>query len=195
MIKKKVKVKWSCYRPGVAQRVGRGIVLLFHDRGTLRPHFTPGKDEVTILQEAGWAPGPVWTGGKSRPHRDSISNCTARSQSLYWMSYRCSKLVLHKYSGVLPYTTVECLLDGVSGTVIATGDSRHAVRLQLATSVENVIKVSFFVTGVPEPYLKYSWASFRKILVCQLRIVLTLDIWLEAVRFRWNATRQRGRIG
>jgi len=27
------------------------------------PHFTPGKDPVTILQEAGWAPGPVWTGG------------------------------------------------------------------------------------------------------------------------------------
>ena len=36
------------------------------------PHFTPGKDPVSILQEAGWAPGPVWTGGKSRPHRGSI---------------------------------------------------------------------------------------------------------------------------
>jgi len=30
----KVKVKWSRYRPGVAQSVGRGIALLFHDRGT-----------------------------------------------------------------------------------------------------------------------------------------------------------------
>ena len=30
----------------------------------------PGKDPVPIVQEAGWAPGPVWTGGKSRPHRD-----------------------------------------------------------------------------------------------------------------------------
>ena len=39
---------------------------------TPRPHFTPGKDPVPILQEAGWAPGPAWTGGKSRPHRDSI---------------------------------------------------------------------------------------------------------------------------
>ena len=37
---------------------------------TSRPHFIPGKDPVPILQEAGWAPGPVWTGGKSRPHRD-----------------------------------------------------------------------------------------------------------------------------
>ena len=37
---------------------------------TPRLHFTPGKDPVPILQEAGWAAGPVWTGGKSRPHRD-----------------------------------------------------------------------------------------------------------------------------
>ena len=39
----------------------------------------PGKDTVLILQEAGWAPGPVWTGGKSRPHWDSIPDRPARS--------------------------------------------------------------------------------------------------------------------
>jgi len=49
---------------------------------TPRLHFTPGKDPVPILQEAEWAPGPVWTGGKSRPHRDSIPDGPARSQSL-----------------------------------------------------------------------------------------------------------------
>ena len=27
----------------------------------------PGKDPVPIVQEAGWAPGPVWMDGKSRP--------------------------------------------------------------------------------------------------------------------------------
>ena len=89
-------VKWSCYRPSVAQRVGRGTALLFHDRGTRRgwvvsstprPHFNPRKDLVPILQEAGWAPGPVWTGGKSRPHRDSIPDRPARSKSLYRLSY------------------------------------------------------------------------------------------------------------
>jgi len=76
--------------------VGTGIALLFHDRGTRRgwvvrstprPHFNPGKDPVPIVQEAGWAPGPVWTGGKSRPHRDSIPVRPARSQSLYRLSY------------------------------------------------------------------------------------------------------------
>jgi len=81
-------IKWSHYRPGVAQRVGTGIALLFHDCGTRRgwvvsstprPHFTPGKDPVPIAHEAGWTQGPVWTGGKSRPHRDSIPNHPALS--------------------------------------------------------------------------------------------------------------------
>ena len=72
----------------MAQRVGRGIALLLHDRGTGRgwvvssmpwPHFTPMKDPVPILEEAGWAPEPVWTGGKSRPHLDSIPDRPARS--------------------------------------------------------------------------------------------------------------------
>ena len=40
---------------------------------------SPGKDPVPILLEAGWAPGPVWTGGESRPHRDAISDRPARS--------------------------------------------------------------------------------------------------------------------
>jgi len=92
----KVKVKWSRYRPDVAHRMGRGIALLFHDRGTRRrwmvsstprPHFTPGKEPVNISQETGWAPGPVSTGGKSRPHLDSIPYRPARSQSLYRLSY------------------------------------------------------------------------------------------------------------
>ena len=45
------------------------------------PDFAPGKDSVPIVQEAGWAPGPVWTGGKSRPHRDSILDRPARSSA------------------------------------------------------------------------------------------------------------------
>ena len=31
-----IKLNQSRYRPGVAQTVGRGIALLFHDRGTRR---------------------------------------------------------------------------------------------------------------------------------------------------------------
>ena len=102
----RVEVKWSRYRPDVTQRVGRGVALLFHNRGTRRgrvvsstprPHFTPGKDPVPILQEAGCSPGPVWTGGKSRPHRDSIPDRPACSQSLYRLSYPAHTIVLEWY--------------------------------------------------------------------------------------------------
>jgi len=103
---KKIKLKWSRYRPGVAQRVGRRIALLFHDRGTRRgwvvsstprPHFTPGKDPVPILQETGWAQGPVWMGGKSHPHRDSIPDRPALSQSLYRLNYPVRHIYVHKW--------------------------------------------------------------------------------------------------
>ena len=98
LLTSKKKLQCSRYRPDVAQRVERGIALLFRDRGTRRggggvlsstprPHFTPGKDPVSILQEAEWAPGPVWTGGKSRPHQNSIPDRPARSQSLFRLSY------------------------------------------------------------------------------------------------------------
>jgi hypothetical protein len=55
----------------VAQRVVRGIALLFHDHGTRRVSVTPqplstsGKDPVPTVQEAGWAPGPIWTGAEN----------------------------------------------------------------------------------------------------------------------------------
>jgi len=41
---------------------------------TPRPgRFIPGKDPVPIVQEAGWASGPIWKGAENlAPHRDSI---------------------------------------------------------------------------------------------------------------------------
>jgi len=80
-----------------AHRGSRGIAILFHDHSTRRwwgvsvtprPLFTPGKDPVPIVQEAGWAPGPVWTGvinlaptGIQSPDRPACS------QSLYRLCY------------------------------------------------------------------------------------------------------------
>jgi hypothetical protein len=54
---------------------------------TPQPHFTPGKDPVPIVQEAGWAPEPVWTGGKSRPAGIRSPDRSVCSQSLYRLSY------------------------------------------------------------------------------------------------------------
>jgi len=48
----------------------------------------PGKDPVPIVQEAGWAPGPVWTGAENLVHTVIRSpDCPARSQSLYRLNY------------------------------------------------------------------------------------------------------------
>jgi len=41
---------------------------------------TTRKDLVPILQEAWWAPGSVWKGGKSRPHWDSGPDHPVRTQ-------------------------------------------------------------------------------------------------------------------
>jgi len=67
------------HRPGVTQRVGRVIALFFHDRGTRKGGtLPPVKDPVPIVQEAGWVPGSVWTGGIYRRHRDSIPGSPTR---------------------------------------------------------------------------------------------------------------------
>jgi len=54
-----------------------------------RPLFTPGNDPVPIVQEVGWAPGPVWTGAENLARTGiRYPDRPARSQSLYRLSYR-----------------------------------------------------------------------------------------------------------
>jgi len=75
-----------------AHRGSRVIALLFLDHDTSRgrgvsvtprPLFTPGKDQVPIIQESGWAPETVWTDAENlastgirspdRPARSSVA--------------------------------------------------------------------------------------------------------------------------
>jgi hypothetical protein len=67
---KKNYVGFTLSQATTAHRESRGIALLYFNLGTrsglgvsvtLRPHLTPGKEPVPIIQEAGWASGPVWT--------------------------------------------------------------------------------------------------------------------------------------
>jgi hypothetical protein len=94
-VKVKVTVTVPHNRPEGLER-DRGIALLFLDLGARRGgwsvtrpgRFTPGKDPVPIVQEAGWAPGPVWTCAKNLPSpRIRYPDRPARSQSLYRLSY------------------------------------------------------------------------------------------------------------
>jgi hypothetical protein len=57
-------------------------------RNTPQPHIIPWKDPVPIVQEAGWAPWPVWTGVENL----ATSGFDPRTvqpiaQSLYQLSY------------------------------------------------------------------------------------------------------------
>ena len=79
-----VKVKWSRYRPGVAQRVGRGIALFFHDRGTRRrwvvsstprPHFTPRKTRFPLYRRLG---GPQGRSGRA----ENLASTGIRSRTV-----------------------------------------------------------------------------------------------------------------
>jgi len=55
-IKKNLKVKVIRYRPGVTQRVGRGIAVLFHDRGTRRGEWSAARPGRTLPQGKTWYP-------------------------------------------------------------------------------------------------------------------------------------------
>jgi hypothetical protein len=59
------KVKWSRYRPGVAQRVGRVIALLFHDRGTRKG--VSGQQHAPAALYPRERPGTHFTGGLVDP--------------------------------------------------------------------------------------------------------------------------------
>jgi hypothetical protein len=83
-------------RPPRAYRGSRDIAVPILDLGARRgwggqyhapATFTPGKDPVHTVQQAGWAPGPVWTCAKIlTPTGIRSPDRPARSQ-LLWVVY------------------------------------------------------------------------------------------------------------
>ena len=54
----------------------------------LTPAALPPKNPVPIIQEAGWAPGPVWRGAENlAPTGIRFPDRPARSESLYRLCY------------------------------------------------------------------------------------------------------------
>ena len=97
--------------------MGRGIALLFlgprHSRWG-QPHVLaasiPGKEPLPILQDNGWAPGPVWTSGKSRPNWDSIPDRPARSSVAIPLSYPRNRCYSGKKAINITYSECICSL-------------------------------------------------------------------------------------
>jgi len=64
---------------------------------TPRPHLTPWKDPVPIVQEAGWASGPVWMGAENlAPTGIRSEDRPARRQSLYRLALWCTYVISTK---------------------------------------------------------------------------------------------------
>jgi len=64
--------------------------------------FTPGNDPVFTVQEAGWSPGPVWTGaGNPALIGFRSPQSPTRSESLHRLSYPGRLLVGPKFGATL----------------------------------------------------------------------------------------------
>ena len=77
--------------------------------------FSPGKDPVPIVQEAGWVPGPFWTGAENLATTGIRSpDRPARSESLYQLSYP------------VPYnqTQLACAEDDIDGDPNTAAETR-----------------------------------------------------------------------
>jgi hypothetical protein len=127
MAQLKVKVKLTLVQAIKSQKGSRCIALLYINLGaklggwsTPRPgRFTPWKKyPVPIVQEAGWAPGTVWTGAEHlAPTGIPSAYRSARSESLHRLSLPSRPGPFH-YQGftiILRHTTLcKTLLDGWS---------------------------------------------------------------------------------
>jgi len=112
----------------------RCIALLFLDHGTRRvsvtprPLFNTGKDPVPIVQEAGWAPGPVWKGAENlAPIGIRSPERPGRSQSLYRLSYSAhsgDSTLYHRITRYAAYLWVYCYSNPWTYTSIHSSKSR-----------------------------------------------------------------------
>ena len=141
--------------------------------------FTPGKDPVPIVQEAGWAPGPVWTGAENlAPHWDSIPGSsslqrvavpTELSRPTYFpwyklnISFNSSRLVFLMETGcflckvVAQVLRVMSLLYGFQCSIVIQTSGRcrqeipdNTASIQQKTAVLKENVVTTFPSNYPE---------------------------------------------
>ena len=114
--------------------------------GWSSPHpgrFTPGKDPVPIVQEAGWAPGLVWTGVKNlAPTRMRSPDRPARCELMYRLC--CPSPLSAKVQYLFPFSFPVLLSWGeqVSGLQNLTCESRQK------TSIVVSDPLTCFITSI-----------------------------------------------
>jgi len=133
-----------------AHRGSRGIALPFLDHSTRRgwgvsvtprPLFTPGKDLVPIVQEAGWAPGPVWTGAENvTPIGVWSPDCPARNQSLYRLRYPAPMFCMHLFNFVNYVLLLLCMFCSVYSVFIVPAGTLRLSWLRFIRAFSSVVR-------------------------------------------------------
>jgi len=138
---------------------------------TPRSLFTPGKDPVLIAQEAGWTPGPVWTGAENlAPTGIRSPDRPARSQSLYRLSYLAHQV--YNSSALLL-----CLvaLEGMRSCVCVFGINCDTILEFLGRGWREAGATFIRLIGVG----RHSWPDSRQTLAASVRATASLlDVWL-----------------
>jgi hypothetical protein len=116
------------------------------ESSTRRPgRFTPGKDAVPTVQEAGQAPGPVWTGAENlAPTGIRSPDCPACSKSLYRLSYPAHLQGL-RGSNILTFEVPGCFETSGNTKAGNTLSSRH-VGSRDVTSAVGIFNIEFWRT-------------------------------------------------
>ena len=98
---------------------------------TAWPLFTPGKDPVLIVQEAGWAPGLVWTGVENLVRTGTRSpDHPVHSQSLYRLRYPAhffTEWYFSKQDPLWSRTTQNLQIDLVSLCFLCAAHTLHCL--------------------------------------------------------------------
>ena len=104
--------------------------------------FTPGKDPVSIVQDAGWASGPVCTGAENlAPTGIQSPDCPARSELLYRLSYPAHKDTIRLPKWKIHVNYVMIIRDVWQGST-----ARHRWRLRYSYAV--ISKCIWQETGI-----------------------------------------------
>jgi hypothetical protein len=103
-----------------------------------QPHFTPGKNPISIVQGAEWAPGSIWTGAeKLAPAGIRSPDRPARSKSLYHLSYPA-----HKYNDIHDIN-MSCNVFNNNNTKALYKDDRRVYAGSVIGYVTHVLRNAF----------------------------------------------------
>ena len=140
------------------------------DSSTPRPLFTPRKDPVPIVQEAGWVAGPVWTGAENFASTGiRIADLPARIQSLYPLRFPAHSIInssIYIYIYIYVFSVAQYFYLLVPSSNPGPDDSHSdTFSLSLSIRMPPIILLQYIMT-----------LYFSFVILCQPR---TLDKYLD----------------